>query len=80
MEIAPNKKPKLAGDSDADCRLRNDLNVHCLALIFQYLNTRDLLTLGGMNEFYKQIINDFVISNHNINGFGPNIRKVTLSG
>lgn len=73
MESAPNKRPKLDEDPDANCRLRNNLNVLCMAHIFQYLNTRDLLTLGGMNDFYQQIINDFVISNHNHNDFDINI-------
>lgn len=63
------KKPKTLVDPDIACRLRNGLNVHCLAHIFQYLKTRDLFTLGGMNEFYKQIINDFIISNHDVNFF-----------
>lgn len=73
MEGPSNKKPKLEEDPDANCRLRHGLNVHCLEHIFRYLNTRDLFTLGEMNEFYQQIINDFIIKDHNINGFDLNI-------
>lgn len=61
------KKTKFSRNPDADCRLRNRLNVLSLAHIFQYLDTRDLHTLGGMNEHYKRIIHNFVISNHNVN-------------
>lgn len=48
-------------DIDANCRLRNGLNVHCLAHIFQYLDSADLYTLGEMAKAYKHIINEFVI-------------------
>lgn len=51
-------------DKDANCRLRHGLNVHCLAHIFQFLKTKDLYTIGEMNDFYKGIINDLVISEH----------------
>lgn len=61
------KKAKLCEDKDVNCRLRHGLNVHCLAIIFQYLdNSVDLYTVGGMNDIYKQIINDFVIPKHTI--------------
>lgn len=66
MEPA-NKKPKISEDPDENCRLRNGLNIHFLVLIFKNLNIQDLYTLGGMNEFYKQIINDSVIINYNVN-------------
>lgn len=48
-------------DKDANSRLRYELNAHCLAHIFQYLGTMDLYTIGDMNEYYSQIINDLVI-------------------
>lgn len=67
MEPQIEKPPKIVTDPDVDCRLRHGLNFHCLAHIFQYLDTRDLFTLGEMNEFYEQIINNFIISNHNVN-------------
>lgn len=53
--------------NDENCRLRNGLNVHCLAHIFQYLHTPDLFVLGGMNDYYKEIINNLVISKHQAN-------------
>lgn len=67
MEPSTKKESKILEDLDANCRLRNCLNVLSLAHIFQYVDTQDLYTLGGMNEYYKQIINDYVISNHIIN-------------
>lgn len=85
------KKSRNMEDKDANCRLRYGLNIHCLAEIFQYLDSVDLHTLGGMNNFYKKIINDLVIPKHEINfeylrkekiklpdvfeRFGSNIRK-----
>lgn len=51
-------------DIDANCRLRHGLNIKCLAQIFQYLDSIDLYTVSGMNNFYKKIINDLVIPNH----------------
>lgn len=52
-------------DKDAACRLRHRLNFHCLAHIFQHLDSKDIVcTLGGMNKFYRQLINDSVIRNH----------------
>lgn len=53
-------------DKDENCRLRHGLNVHCLAHIFQYLDSADLYTVGVMNEFYEQIINDVVIRKHEV--------------
>lgn len=66
-------------DKDANCRLRHGLNVHCLAHIFQYLNSVDLYTVGEMNGFYKQIINDLVISKHEINFDKLYKRRITIS-
>lgn len=62
----PNPKRGKFEDKDENCRLRYGLNVHCLAEIFQYLNSDDLYTVGEMNEFYRQIINDLVISKHEV--------------
>lgn len=72
MSIAP-KRIKLE-DKDANCRLRHELNVHCLAHIFQYLNSADLYRVGGMNEFYNGIINDLVIPKHKVD-FGQLCRQ-----
>lgn len=52
---------------DANCRLKHGLNVHCLAHIFQYLDSADLYTIGRINKFYNQIINDLVIPKHEVN-------------
>lgn len=54
-------------DKDMHCRLRHGLNASCLAHIFQYLNSADLFMVGGMNEVYKQLINDLVIPKHTVN-------------
>lgn len=53
-------------DKDEHCRLRHGLNAHCLAHIFQYLDSVDLYTVGRMNEAYHQIISDFVIPKHEV--------------
>lgn len=53
-------------DKDANCRLRHGLNAHCLAHIFQYLGVTDLYTLGNINEYYSQIIDDLVIPHNRI--------------
>lgn len=66
-------------DEDANCRLRHALNGHCLAEIFQYLDSGDLYTLGGMNEAYKQIINDFVIPKHEVNFNQLLSRRITFA-
>lgn len=66
-------------DFDANCRLRNGLNVHCLAEIFQYLDSVDLYTLGEMNDFYRQIVHKIVIPTHEINFFDLCKRGVTIS-
>lgn len=54
-------------DQDVNCRLRYGLNVHCLAEIFQYLDSVDLNTLAEMNEFYHHTINDLIIPKHTVN-------------
>lgn len=66
-------------DTDANCRLRHGLNVHCLAYIFQYLDTPDLFTLGGMNEVYQQIITDLVMPRHRVNFDKLNKQGITIS-
>lgn len=43
------------------CRLRNGLNVDCLAEIFEYLENDDLVTIGQLDEYYQGIINKCVI-------------------
>lgn len=53
-------------DIDANCRLRHGLNIQCLANIFQYLDSAELCTVGGMNDFFRQIISDLVIPIHEI--------------
>lgn len=67
MEPINEREPESVVDPDVDCRLRYGLNVLCLANIFKYLNTMDLIVLGGMNDFYKQIIHENVISKHIVN-------------
>lgn len=59
-------KGDIEKENDRNCRLRHGLNVHCLVEIFQHLNSVDLYKLGAMNEFYRQIIHEYVISKHNI--------------
>lgn len=49
--MEPSTSQQVIEDKDAHCRLRHGLNVHCLAQIFQHLNTKDLYEVGGMNEF-----------------------------
>lgn len=53
-------------DPDANNRLRHGLDPHCLAHIFQYLDTNDLWTLGGMNEYFKEVINNCLLQNYEI--------------
>lgn len=53
-------------DPDANCRLRNGLNSDCLLEIFEYLKQDDLVTLSGMNDHYKQLIINFIISKKTI--------------
>lgn len=68
MEFNPkNPKQRKIEDKDKNFRLRYGLNVHCLAYIFQYLDTADLYTVGGMDEFFEQIINNLIISKHKVN-------------
>lgn len=64
MESANDKR--IGENEDVNCRLRHGLNIYCLSYIFKYVNTGDLYTLGGMNEFYKQIIDDSVILGHTV--------------
>lgn len=66
-------------DKDANCRLRHGLNVQCLVHIFQYLNSSDLFTVGEMNEFYRQLINDLVIPLHEIDFTNLFDRYITIS-
>lgn len=65
-------------DVDSDCRLRHQLNVHCLSHIFKYLSNSDLYKVAGMNEYYKQIINDSIIPKRLFNFWSriPEIRKI----
>lgn len=65
-------------NNDLNCRLRHGLNVHCLAWIFQYLDIMDLYTVGGMNDFYREIINDLVISKHEVR-FCILLPKITIA-
>lgn len=65
-----------AQDLDANCRLRNGLNSDCLLEIFEYLNQGDLLKLSGMNDHYKQLITNFVISKKTIE-FSGNCTRTT---
>lgn len=51
-------------DKDENCRLRNGLNMDCLIEIFENLETDDLIRLGTMNSYYKEIINYHVIQKH----------------
>lgn len=67
MSLNHNKRQKKMENKDANCRLRHGLNVQCLAHIFRYINIPDLYTVGEMNEFYKQIILDLVISEQEVN-------------
>lgn len=54
-------------DLDADNRPRHGLNPHCLAHIFQFVDTKDLWTLyGGMNNHFKEVINDWLLQNYKI--------------
>lgn len=62
-------KFNLKEDLDSNCRLKNGLNVHCLTHIFQYLDSDDLNSVGCINRFYEQIINDFLIPNHSSDGY-----------
>lgn len=66
-EIQCNSKRMKLEEEDENCRLRYGLNIHCLAEIFQYLDSGDLYIVGEMNEFYMQIINDLVIPKHTVN-------------
>lgn len=66
---------------NANCRLRHGLNVQCLGHIFQNLSCLDTYEIGEINEFYKEIIHDLVISKCEINhdslsGAGIRISKI----
>lgn len=65
----PDTKTQPIEDPDVNNRLRYGLNIDCLARIFQYLNSRDLWILGGMNEHFKELINDLVIPTYKLNVF-----------
>lgn len=54
-----------------NCLLRNDLNPDCLAEIFNNLEVADLVTLGSMDDHYKQIINDNIIHKKTIYFHAP---------
>lgn len=58
---------------DANCRLRNGLNVECLAKIFQYLQTKDLFNLGLMSSYYQHIIYEYVINKFHLKLCGSSI-------
>lgn len=73
------KKTKVSDDPGENCRLLHGLNIHCLVHILQHLGTGDLYILGGMNEFFEQIINDFVILKHNVNIFEIRKSNATLN-
>lgn len=72
------KKMKIE-DKDLNCRLRHGLNIYCLAQIFQYLDSADLYTVGGMNDFYKEIINDLIIPKHEVDFYKICERKITIA-
>lgn len=57
-------KQVIEHEQDKNCRLRNGLNMDCLVEIFEKLETDDLIRLGTMSSYYKQIINDHVIRKH----------------
>lgn len=78
MSTNPENKRNLE-EKDESCRLRHGLNVQCLAHIFQYLNSADLYIVGGMNEFYQQIINDLVIRKHKVNFDDIDERGISIS-
>lgn len=66
--MEPSTSQQKLDDPDLNCRLICGLNRDCLIHIFQYLNTPDLYTIGGMNEFFKQIIiDDNIIQKHRVN-------------
>lgn len=71
-------KRKSEIDNDLNCRLRYGLNVHCLVQIFKHLNSVDLYKLGSMNEFYRQIIHENVISEHTIDFELLKMNKITV--
>lgn len=68
------KKLKMASISDAQvkkmendcCRLKHGLNIDCLIYIFEYLNTDDLITVCNLDDYFKEIINNYVISKRKV--------------
>lgn len=62
--MEPTTNQQNTEDKDVNCRLRHGLNVHCLANIFQHLDTQNLHTVGEMNVVHNQIIKDLVIRRH----------------
>lgn len=89
-------KPTEKKDEDLNCRLRHGLNPYCLFRIFKFLPQRDLMILSRMNDFYKQVISENVLTlkeivfdffcenNDNIvelfRLFGKNLKNIKLKG
>lgn len=73
-----NSKKTKSTNGNKNCRLRHGLNFDCLAHIFQYLDSRDLNTLGAMSHTYKCIIRDLVIPKHEIRLSGLSERQTIL--
>lgn len=48
-------------DLDQDCRLTVGLNTDCLVEVFKKLPVNDLITLSVSNEYFKQVIHNYVI-------------------
>lgn len=48
------------------CRLKHGLNIDCLIYIFEYLNTDDLITVCNLDDYFKDIIHNYVISKHKL--------------
>lgn len=67
--MEPSTSQQRTKDKDVNSRLRYGLNTKCLAHIFRYLDSVDLYIVSGMNDFYKQIINELVIPNHSVKFF-----------
>lgn len=49
-------------DKSANCRLRNGLNDHCLCKIFEFLEFSDLIQLCEVDEYFENLIVNYVIS------------------
>lgn len=78
MSATVNSKKTKSAYEKKYCRLRHGLNIDCLAHIFQYLDSRDLNTLGAMSSTYEDIIRDFVIPKHEIKLSGLSERRTIL--